>query len=404
MRSQRLAALFSLVSLISQASASDPGVAPLQISAKSAIIVDEKSGCVLYAKDADSKRFPASTTKILTTLLLLERTLPTDRIVAPADIEQIPESSAHLKPGETMTAQDMAYALMLRSANDACCAVALHISGSLSSFADLMNQRAKDLGCTNTNFVSPNGLHDDKHYTTARDLSIIARAAMKNPTFRKLADTYKHQLSRSINQEDLWMVSKNKFLAWDPTHDGIKTGYTKPAGHCFVGSATRNGFRVITVILAAEDWKADEKAMIDWAFKNYERQVIAQRNAKVAQATVKNGSKAELSVKVGEPVYYAVKKGGKPDIQQELKVPEDLSAPIKEGDKIGKIVFKDASGWAIETPVFAAESVDKQATILGARMNFPFILIVGALVGGTILIKKKQRKYYKSVRSRGRRA
>ncbi len=404
MRSLRPALLIAFVSLTVQAFPSEVAPPSLAVTAKSALIIEERSGCVLFAKDADSKRFPASLTKILTTLLLLEKTLPDDKIIAPADVETYPESSLHLKPGETLTAREMAYALMLRSANDASYAVAVHLGGSPAGFAEMMNARAKELGCTSTNFVTPNGLHDPNHYTTARDIAKIAREAMKNPTFREIADTYKRQTVRSINQEDLWLVSKNKFLAWDATCDGIKTGYTKPAGHCFVGSATRNGFRVITVILAAEDWKADQKAMMDWAFKNYERQVAYAKNAKVAEAPLQAGAKPTVAVRIHEPVYYAAKKGVKHSIRTELKIAPELAAPVKEGDKLGTVVFKDGTGWFAEVPVYAAENVDVPALLGGGKANWGFLLFVVGMVGGSFLLKKKQSKFMKSKKKQVRRA
>ncbi|MBX3120342.1 MAG: D-alanyl-D-alanine carboxypeptidase [Fimbriimonadaceae bacterium] len=402
MRNCRFAPLIALTCLALQAPASESGGAGLQVQAKSALIIDEKSGCVLFSKEANAKRFPASCTKILTTLILLEKTLPTDKIVAPWDIETIPESSLHLKPGEVMTAEELAYAMMLRSANDACCAVAVHISGSVPAFAAELNKRAKEIGCTSTNFVTPNGLHDPNHYTTASDLAKIAREAMKNPAFRKIVDTPKRQTVRSINQEDLWLISKNKFLTWDPTHDGIKTGYTRPAGSCFVGSATRNGFRVITVILASEDWKADEKAMMDWAFKNFERQIAFAKDTRVGEAPIKEGVLATVPLKIAEPVYYALKKGSKPDIKQELKLKSDLVAPVEAGAKVGTVVFKDGNGWVQELPVFAVDAVEKQPPLAARVASWPFLIIGGVLVGGTLVLKKRQSKFYKSAAGRRR--
>jgi D-alanyl-D-alanine carboxypeptidase (penicillin-binding protein 5/6) len=239
-RSRTLAALFLAL----------PSLAVAQsVSAESAVAMDASSGKILWSRNADEELYPASTTKIMTALLLMERCKPDEVITAPADVEQIREASMHLRPGERVRAKDMLFALMLRSANDGCYAVACHISGTVGRFSDLMNLRARQLGCTHTHFDNPNGLNDRLHYTTAHDLALIAREAMRHLEFRNIVRTEKAKINRGTNWKDLWMVNHNKILLHDPTCDGIKTGWTVPAGHCFVGSAYRNGWRVITVVM-----------------------------------------------------------------------------------------------------------------------------------------------------------
>ena len=192
----------------------------MDISAKSAIIIDAGSGKVLWERDADVLRYPASTTKIMTGMLLLERCLPDDLITAPVGIDKVPPSSMHLKPNEQVSAKDMLYALMLRSANDGAVAVADHVSGSIPAFAELMNERAREIGCRSTHFHNPNGLNDPEHVTTARDLAMIAREAMKYEAFREVVRTRKYQIQRTINQKDLFMVTRNRWLYKDSTADG----------------------------------------------------------------------------------------------------------------------------------------------------------------------------------------
>ncbi len=333
-----------------------PKLPPFPPQAKSVIVIEEKSGRVLYAKDPDARRFPASTTKILTALLLLEKTKPTDVITAPADVETIKGSSLHLKPGERLTAREMLYALMLRSANDGCYAVAKHISGSVAAFSKLMNERAAEIGCTQTHFNNPNGLNDDLHWTSARDLALMAREAMKRADFRQVVATRKYQVTRSLNQEDRWLISKNHPLAKDPTADGIKTGYTNPAGHCYVGSATRNGFRVITVVLASPDWQAEHFALMDYAFKNYERRRIENPGEVARKVVVEFGEKREVAAITNEPVYYAVRKGETPNIAVDVEA-ESIVAPLARGDQIGFVKYSDGNGWQFKTPLFAAEAI-----------------------------------------------
>lgn len=367
---------------------------PPLIQAKSAIVIEERTGRVLFEKGADDRRFPASTTKIMTALLLIERCRPEEIITAPADVEKVPPSSLHLKPGEKVSAQNMLYALMLRSANDAAYAVACHIGGNEEGFAQLMNGRAKAIGCTHTHFHNPHGLNDDLHSTSARDLSLMAREAMKYPEFRKVVATRKTQITRSINQEDLWLVSKNKPLLKDPTADGIKTGYTKPAGHCYVGSAVRNGFRVITVVLASPDWQLDHFTLLDWAYKNFERKQVEAAGEVTRQVPLANGEKATVQATIAEPVVCVVSKSSAPDVRAEVKPEPGLAAPISAGATVGTVVFSDASGWTFETPLVASETISlkRPSPLASLGLSSPgTILVAGILTGATYLMRRKAR-------------
>jgi len=262
-----------------------------KVSAASAIAIDAESGKILWQKNADASRFPASTTKIMTAMLLIENCTADEVIVAPPDIEKVGESSMHLKPGERITAADMLYALMLRSANDGCVAVADHIAGSVPKFVEMMNAKAKALGCTNTHFDNPNGLNDPKHTTTAHDLALIARAAMRYPIFEQVVRTTKHVIKRDpkISRDDL-MFNHDKLLMKDPSADGIKTGWTIPAGRCFVGSATRDGYRVITVVLKSQDWQKDDQILLNWAFADHNREYAFRPGQMLGPLPVEGGT------------------------------------------------------------------------------------------------------------------
>lgn len=355
---------------------------PPALTAKSAIVMDEVSGKVLFEHKADARRFPASTTKILTSLLLIEKCRPDEVIIAPKDVETVTGSSLHLKPNERMTAADMLMGLMVRSANDGAYAVARHISGSVEAFAKLMNERAKQIGCTKTKFNNPHGLNDPLHTTSARDLALMAREALKYPEFQKAARTRKVQVSRSINQEDTWLISKNKTLLSDPTADGIKTGYTNPAGQCFVGSSTRDGYRIITVVLASEDWKTDTDALKDWAFANHIQTRVADPAEAAHAVPVAGGQKETVRAAVTEPIVYPHPRDVLPNLKVTVRPHPGLSAPISSGTRIATATYSDGRGWSAEVPLQAAENVDKARPLAAMAGSGAGFAVVACLLGG----------------------
>jgi D-alanyl-D-alanine carboxypeptidase (penicillin-binding protein 5/6) len=365
------------------------------ITAKSGIAIDAGSGKVLWDRDAEAPMFPASTTKIMTGLLLVEHCLPTDVITAPADIEKVKEASMHLKPGERVSARDMLYALMLRSANDGCYAVAVHISGSVEAFAKLMNERAKQVGCTHTHFHNPNGLNDPQHTTTAHDLALIARAAMKYQAFRQVVKTYKYEITRSINQHDRVMVNHDKLLKWDPSAEGIKTGYTVPAGHCFVGSSTRNGFRVITVVMKSQHWQKDDEDLMNWSFHHFEKKQKLAAGAIVGSVTVPGANQRPVPVALAEAAYTLGPVGGKSLLAiQGIEMFPKLQAPIKRGDRVGNLVIHDGDGWIQKVPVVSQEDVESVQTALASKESSPRrALFFGSIVFvGSCLVRGRMRQ------------
>ncbi|MBN9501832.1 MAG: hypothetical protein BGO01_06495 [Armatimonadetes bacterium 55-13] len=385
--------------LILAATALAAGASAFDVSAKSAIIIDADSGKVLWEKDADTPRYPASTTKIMTAMLLIERCLPTDVIVAPKNIEEVKEASLHLKPGEKISVKDMLYALMLRSANDGCVAVAEHISGSVQAFAKLMNDRAKELGCTHTNFNNPNGLNDPKHTISARDLATIARQAMKYDQFRAVVKTQKVTIERSSDSKDLLLTNHNKWLAKDATADGIKTGWTIPAGRCYVGSATRNGYRVITVVLKSEDWQVDHQNMLNWAFKNYDRTLYAKKGDTIAKAPIASGSLKEIPAKIKNEVFHIARKGTEPPVAIKTDYVPNLTAPITSGQEIGTVTLTDGTGWEVKSPLLAGADVAYVAASSGTTTTKAgFGILGGALLAGVIVlrVKNKRSRFYAS--------
>ncbi|MEI7578025.1 MAG: hypothetical protein WCK51_14130 [Armatimonadota bacterium] len=355
-------------------------------------IIEDKTGKLLWGRDPNTPRFPASTTKILTTLLLLERCDPEDVVIAPPEIKTIGEASMHLEPGEGVKVKHMAFALMLRSANDGCYAVAKHISGSAPAFADLMNARAAQIGCKNTHFVTPNGLHSPTHSTSPLDLCLIAREAMRREDFREIARTKVKVIERSKNFGDRRMESKNKFLWTDPTADGIKTGFTNPAGHTYVGSATRDGMRVIDSLMFAPKWKDDHKQMLDWAFSEYEVKVEMPKGSLPPAMVSAAGIRCRVELR--ETAYACVHRSG--DLVETSIDPADGVRPFKRGDQVGKLVVRDKDGFIQKFSLFAVSdepgSIVSSAGHMGstAKLGIGAGFLLPSIAGLWALKRRKQ--------------
>ncbi len=374
------------------------GISGPTIDARSAIIVDEASGKVLWGRNPNTPMYPASTTKIMTAMLLLEHSTPGEIITAPQGVEDVEPSSMNLKTGEKVRVKDMLYALMLRSANDGCVAVAHHVAGSVPNFAELMNRKAEQLGCTNTFFTNPNGLPDENHVTTANDLTLMARAAMKYPLFREVVRTRKTRIARSINAKDLWMVNRNKYLAKDPSADGIKTGYTKAAKSCYVGSATRENFRVITAILGSEEWVVDHAAMLRWAYKNYDRQVVFRAGAQVGQIEL-SGLAKPISAFTGINIISIIRPG-KTDGTLKIEALPDLRGPILKKQKVGEATWTDSDGFEQRFAVFASEAVDLAPVRGNSLLGGTLWLGVGVAGGAWFLQNRNRRRFLYGRRKR----
>lgn len=350
----------------------------VSIGAQSGIVIEAESGRVLWSKDADARMYPASTTKIMTALLFLENTEPSDMITAPADVEQVTGSSLYLKPGEQIRADDLAYAILLRSANDGCYAAAIHVAGSVEAFAEKMNARAKEIGCKTTRFVNPHGLHDPDHYTSARDLALIAQVAMKNEDFAKIAATESRAIWRSLNTEDILVTTHNKFLKKRDDATGIKTGWTVPAGRCFVGSADRDGLKIITVVLKSTDWLSDSEQLADWAFASFERKEVMKKGTVVATQAVAGGTRPNYRVALAES-FYAVMGRGEDDpwLVDSQSLQNEL--PIRVGDEVGTVTMSDRRGHTMVMPVVAVDTVERQTMSLWLPVGI--VLGLASVVG-----------------------
>jgi D-alanyl-D-alanine carboxypeptidase (penicillin-binding protein 5/6) len=368
---------------------------PKGVFSESASIVDYRTGRVIWSKNGTKSMYPASTTKIMTGMLLVDSCQPDELITAPQDVQKVGEASLHLLPGEQLSARNMMWGIMLRSANDGCYAVACHISGSQEAFAELMNKRAKEIGCVNTHFRNPNGLPDNQHWTCSNDLAIMAREALKRPWFAETVRNWKHTIARSMNTKDVVLMSKNRILREDPTADGVKTGYTKAAGCTYVGSATRNGERFITSIMKSPHWAADHKKMMDWAFAAFEHKLIAKRGELVGKVTA--GS-TEVPVLAGRDLWVCVEKVN--PAPYEVVIKADPKPETKVGDIIGEGQVIQGS-FKQKFPVVASpelvQAMAPKPVLAVAKSSATWMIVGGAAllgVAGVVAIRRRRPHHF----------
>lgn len=243
----------------------------IEVSAGQAILIDGDTGTVLYEKAADERAYPASTTKIMTALITLETldkyNSPIEqKVKIPKEAAGVEGSSLYLAEGEQISIEDLLYGLMLVSGNDSAVALSCIIGGTQESFIDMMNKKAEKLGCSNTHFANPNGLFDENHYTTVRDMAAIAREAMKDKTFRKIVSAKEWKADRKTS-DYLTFRNKNKTVHQFEGGNGIKIGYTKSSGRTLVASAQRDGKNLICVVMSAPDWFNDAYRLMEYGFE-----------------------------------------------------------------------------------------------------------------------------------------
>lgn len=310
------------------------------ISARKAIVLDAVTGRILFERNADEKSLIASTTKIMTALLICEQCNVLDRMRIPKEAVGIEGSSMYLREGEILTLQELLYGLMLSSGNDAATALAIYCSGTTDEFAERMNDKARLLGLRNTHFENPHGLDSKNHYSTAEDLAILAAYAMDNPIFSKTVS------AKTVQIGERWLKNHNKLLWRVDGADGVKTGYTKAAGRILVSSAVRDGRRLIAVTIdAPDDWNDHAKLLND-GFQRYNCQRIVTAGDPAGFLEVEGGEKAFVPVRTAENFVYSVLEGEQPQLL--LPGKQFAYAPVQEGDDAG-IAYVLIDGKAVGT-------------------------------------------------------
>lgn len=305
-----------------------------EINGSSGVLIETKSGRILYSNNQHQRLPMASTTKIMTALLAIEQGDLDEKVKIKSNSVGIEGSSIYLTTGEVISLRDLVYGLMLRSGNDAAVAIANHISGSVDDFSQLMNQKAKEIGAKNTNFTNPHGLPSNNHYSSAYDMAIITREAMKYEEFKKICKTKLWTADRDINK---FFSNKNKTLWEYDGGDGVKIGYTTQAGRCLVSSATRNGIQLIAVVLNDYSWFDDCYDLFDYGFDNYKAMVIYDKDQYVRSIYVPNGKKDVLPIVTKNSLILPMTDEECKTIKTIIKIPKEVNAPISKNTKIGDI-------------------------------------------------------------------
>lgn len=309
-------------------------VPAMGISARSYVLLDAATGRVLQERVSDQRSLIASTTKIMTALVVCEQCNVLDRVRIPKEAVGIEGSSLYLKEGEILTIQELLYGMMLRSGNDAATALAIYCGGTVEGFAQLMNDKARSLGLKNTHFENPHGLDGAEHYSTAEDLAVLAAYAMENPIFSKIVST------KTIRIGQRQLTNHNKLLWQVDGADGVKTGYTKAAGRILVSSAVRNGRRLIAVTISApNDWK-DHSILLETGFSQYTPTQIVRAGEILGNVEIAGGQKNAVELVANEDFSYALSREEVPVVH--LPEPGFVYAPVAAGQSAGRAyVFVD---------------------------------------------------------------
>ncbi|BBB92940.1 MAG TPA: D-alanyl-D-alanine carboxypeptidase family protein [Methylomusa anaerophila] len=317
----------------------------IKTSAVSAILMDE-NGTVLYEKDAHKKLPPASVTKIMTLLLAVEAVEQgkidlSDQIYTSENAWRQGGSQIWLEPGEAMTTKELLTAVAVVSANDAAVALMEHIYGSEEAAVEAMNQRAENLGLTDTHFYNVNGLPAPEHYMSAYDAAIIAREAIKHPLYLEMCGIKEYWLREGKN----WLVNTNKLLWWYNGADGLKTGWTEEAKYCFVGTAKRDGLRLIAAVFATPEPRShlrEAMKLLDWGYANFSAVPIIQQGDVAERIKVNKGTDKEVQLVAAQDLNLVLNKGEGKNLQKKIVTDSNINAPVANGQKCGElIVLKD---------------------------------------------------------------
>ncbi len=388
--------------------------ASVNISTPMAVLMDAQTGQVLYSKSADRAAYPASTTKIMTAVLALERGDLKDYVPISKKASYTEGSRIYLLEGERVTLEQLLYGLLLESGNDAAIAIAEHIAGSIEEFAVMMNDRAEALGAKNTNFTNPSGLPDPEHVVSAYDMALIAKHAMAIPEFREMVYTTRYIIPETNMQDTRYLYSGNRLIK-NTSHkyedaNGIKTGYTVAAKHCFVGSARRDDKEFITVIFKEPNanalW-ANTAVLFDYAFDNF-KQIPITRKGEVIEELELLGTNSDIRIITEEGFHYNYPADNdKPNIEQEV-VMDTVKPTVPNGERVGYIEYKINDEIIGTVRLLAQRNDEKRIIASGMLKGAPkdakhggllsFLLLLSISVAAfKILIKNRRKRQFSYV-------
>lgn len=377
------------------------------ITAPNLLLAETTTGKILYERNSDERIYPASLTKLMTAILVVEN-CELDEIVTVSDnaVNSVPSGyvNANLQVGEELTVEDLLYVMLIPSANDAANALAEHVGGNIESFSSMMNTRAKELGCIGSNFTNPSGLHQEEHYTTTKDLFLISQKAIENNLIKKIIGTTTYSLpstnkytkeARTFTTTN-YMIRKSLTKYYCDYCIGAKTGYTGDAKNCVVEFAKKDGIE-LTAIVMGEDSKVkgqkflDAKEMFEYVFQNYNFKKLAKQNDKYETVRVINGTKDtnQLEVLYKNSVNILIENNAEKEIETKVEY-TNLKAPIQKGNIVGKAIY-EYDGITYETELIANSNVEESRTL----SNSIKILLVMFIIYIIYNLKKSNKKYKK---------
>ena len=383
-------------------------ISTINIESPVALLMDSSTGKILYEKNINDKMYPASLTKVMTAIIVLENcNLSDTATVSQNAVNSISYGyvTANLKVGEELTIEQLLYLLMVGSCNDAAIVLAEHVSGSVDNFSVLMNEKAKSLGCTSTNFVNPNGMHDENHYSTAYDLSLISKYAMDNETFRTIVSTtyYKLPITNKYNKEDRFFTTTNELLAGDYRYKyatGIKTGFTTPAKNCLTASALKNNLELITVVLGSDKTSdglsqryLDTTSLFEYGFNTYSSKEIVKAGDIIQTINVKHATRntKKLDLIVSNDINILInQKDINSTFLPEINLNDNIKAPLKKGDIIGTVTYTSEGTQYTENLIANSDVHKSNAFII--FIGLAFVLLLCFLYSKIFKRKKKNKR------------
>ncbi|WMM23535.1 D-alanyl-D-alanine carboxypeptidase family protein [Tissierella sp. MB52-C2] len=384
----------------------------LDLVGEGVILMDMDTGEVLYEKNSNSQFYPASTTKIMTAILALEKGNMDDIVTIDQEVVNL-TSGSHiaLEPGEQMSLEHLMQALLVESANDAALAIAKYVSGSIEEFSKLMNQKAKEVGALNTNFVNPNGLPNEDHKTTPYDLAMMARYAMKNEKFRSIVGNYTYTIPvTNKKSETRYLKSSNRLLYSNEKIDvdgkttpikydgvnGVKTGYTVAAQQCLVTSFEKDGHKLIAVVLKStgKNVYSDTHKLLNYGIENFEKVKISFANRFVDNFNVNKGVIPFVAGVTKTDSYFIVRKDQKSKVEEKFTANKTIDAPISKGQVLGKVEYLLDGKVIAETDIVSTMDIEMipSPNIFKSILSKWYILILIALVFGRIVALNKRKR------------